>query len=96
MGEIPIIGAGARRKFDSKLHQAATLFEREGIVSFGLIVVYPDGRVDCSYDAGADTSHELVQQFGKIMAGCSSLEGTLAGKVVEMGPTLPGLSGAVN
>ena len=76
------------RRHSSKLHEAATLLERDHIQSFGLIVVYPDGRVDCSYDAGVNTQTDLQQQFGKIMAGCSSLESTLAGKIVELGPVL--------
>lgn len=76
------------RRHSSKLHEAASLFEKEHVQSFGLIVVYPDGRVDCTYDAGANTQVDLQQQFGKIMAGCSSLESTLAGKVVELGPVL--------
>ena len=85
---------GARetdRRHSSKLHEAASLLEKDHIQSFGLIVVYPDGRVDCSYDAGANTQVDLQQQFGKIMAGCSSLESTLAGKVVEMGVIVDGI-----
>lgn len=76
------------RRHSSKLHEAASLFEKDHIQSFGLIVVYPDGRVDCSYDVGANTQVDAQQQYGKIMAGCSSLESTLAGKVVELGPVL--------
>lgn len=81
------LGAGeAARRHSSKLHEAAELFERDQVQSFGVIVVYPDGRVDCTYDVGANSAVEQQQQFGKIMAGCSSLESTLAGKVVELGP----------
>ena len=76
------------RRHSSKLHEAASLFEKDHMQSFGLIVVYPDGRVDCSYDVGANTQVDAQQQYGKIMAGCSSLESTLAGKVVELGPVL--------
>jgi len=76
------------RRHSSKLHEAASLLEKDHIQSFAVIVVYPDGRVDCSYDVGANTVVDAQQQYGKILAGCSSLEGTLAGKVVELGPVL--------
>lgn len=80
------LGAGeAARRQSSKLHEAAELFERDQVQSFGVIVVYPDGRVDCSYDVGADSKVDAQQQYAKIMAGCSSLESALAGKVVELG-----------
>ena len=85
---------GARetdRRHSSKLHEAASLFEKEHVQSFAVIVVYPDGRVDCSYDVGANTQADAQQQYGKIMAGCSSLESTLAGKVVEMGVIVDGI-----
>ena len=79
------------RRHSSKLHEAASLFEKEHVQSFAVIVVYPDGRVDCSYDVGANTLADAQQQYGKIMAGCSSLESTLAGKVVEMGVIVDGI-----
>lgn len=76
------------RRHSSKLHEAASLFEKEHVQSFAVIVVYPDGRVDCALDVGAFTPADEQQQYGKLMAGCSSLESTLAGKVVELGPVL--------